>query len=175
MTSPHKALACFEAAGFRFDITHFDHRLMAQKLVYLFQELGVKLGYEGTYSFYLRGTYSPRLTKDLFAHAESPATAKGTVLSKADRARIAELTDVAELRPHLLEVMAAYRFLRRHGKSDTEAMRMIKTTKPFLSDRDVAIGVSKCKGILPELTEVDFASLRKEMEPWEEASAEDEW
>lgn len=170
MTNPKKVAACFKEAGFGFDVTHFDHRLIAQKLVYLLEELGVRLGYKGTFSFYIRGTYSPALTKDLFGmQAEA-----GERLSAADRGRIAKLVSAVDLRPHMLEIMAAYRFLRNQGKSEDEAIRAIKVTKPFISERDVAIGISKCKGIFPEITPQDVTDLDEEMAPWDTASREDE-
>lgn len=169
MTDPQKALACFKEAGLDFDIKQFDHRLMAQKLTYLLQELGVKLGYEKTFSFYLRGTYSPTLTKDLFQAKPSAYS-----LTQADKVRIAKLRSAVELRPHMLEVMAAYRFLRTKGKTETDAIQALRATKPFLSPRDVAVGVSKCKGIFPEVTQADADSLNQEMAAWDAASAEDE-
>ncbi len=171
MTDPQKTLACFKEAGLDFDIKQFDHRLMAQKMTYLLQELGVKLGYEKTFSFYLRGTYSPTLTKDLFQAPVSKATVR---LTQADKVRIAKLRSAVELRPHMLEVMAAYRFLRNQGKTETDAIQTLRATKPFLSPRDVAVGVSKCKGIFREVTAADVDSLNEEMTAWDAASAQDE-
>lgn len=95
-------------------------------------------------------------------------------LSGKDRDRIRRLQERTPLQPDHLEVMAAYRFLRKQGKSQSEAIEIIKSTKPPLNERDVAIGVSKCIGIFPEATDADFKSLQKEMAPWEEAAAQDE-
>lgn len=172
MTDIKKVASCFREAGFDFDIRHFDHRLIAQKLVYLLEELGIRLGYRGTFNFYLRGTYSPRLSNDLFQTPPQVSKANQD-LSPEDRARLATLVSAVELRPHMLEVMAAYRYLRSHGKSEAEAIRTIKVTKPFISERDVAIGISKCKGIFPEFTDQDLADLDDEMAPWDAAYDED--
>lgn len=173
MTNPRKVAACFREAGLDFDITLFEHRLMAQKLVYLLEELGVRLGYRGTFSFYLRGTYSPTLAKDLFQRQDQGGRGSSEELSAADKKRVAKLAGAVELRPHMLEVMAAYRFLRNQSRSEDEAIRTIKATKPFISERDVAIGISKCKGIYPEITAQDLAELNDEMAPWDAASLED--
>ncbi len=173
MKRASKVLACFEEVGLDFDVTQFDSRLMAQKLVFLLQELGVDLGY-GDYNFYLRGTYSPRLTKDLFSVQDASGVRGKSKLSARDKDRIRRLRETIQLRPHLLEVMAAYRFLRKEGLPQDEAIKTIKRTKPFLSERDVAIGVSKCKGIFPEVTQEDIESLHDEMAPWERAAAQDE-
>ena len=113
MTDIQKAIACWHEAGLRFDIKQFDHRLMAQKLTYLLQELGVRLGYEDTFSFYLRGTYSPALTKDLFRAHDAKQDRAEVTLTGADKARVAKLRTAVDLRPHVLEVMAAYRLDRK--------------------------------------------------------------
>lgn len=47
------------------DLTGFDPRLVLQKSIYLAQAAGVDLGY--TFTWYLRGPYSPALTRDAFA------------------------------------------------------------------------------------------------------------
>ena len=97
-------------------------------------------------------------------------------LTQADKGRIAKLRDRQDFRPHVLEVIAAYRFLRKAGRDQEDATRLLRTHKPFISPRDVAIGVSKCKGLWSEVTEDDIESLRKEMEPWEAASPDpDPW
>lgn len=47
----------------RFSLS-FDERLILQKTVYLMQEFGLFIGYN--YSWYLRGPYSPSLSKDAY-------------------------------------------------------------------------------------------------------------
>jgi hypothetical protein len=47
------------------DLSSFGHRLILQKTVYLAQACGVDLGYD--FHWYLRGPYSPALTRDAFA------------------------------------------------------------------------------------------------------------
>jgi hypothetical protein len=46
-------------------LSSFDDRLILQKAVYLAQAAGVELGY--FFHWYLRGPYSPSLTRDAFA------------------------------------------------------------------------------------------------------------
>lgn len=48
-------------------LSSFDDRLILQKAVYLAQAAGVDLGY--FFHWYLRGPYSPSLTRDAFAMA----------------------------------------------------------------------------------------------------------
>lgn len=53
---------------------------------------------------------------------------------------------------------------------ETDAIQTLRATKPFPSPRDVAVGVSKCKGIFPEVTQADADSLNQEMAAWDAAS-----
>jgi len=53
-----------DRASVKLDLSSFDRRLALQKLVYLFQQAGVHLGY--SYNWYLRGPYSPALTEEAF-------------------------------------------------------------------------------------------------------------
>jgi len=50
--------------GVSSDISGFNSRLILQKTVYLLEEAGIRLGY--SFSWYLRGPYSPGLTRDLY-------------------------------------------------------------------------------------------------------------
>lgn len=57
-------LLVIEKLGLEPRIDTFNDRLLMQKSVYLAQALGVNLGYH--FGWYLRGPYSPALTRDLF-------------------------------------------------------------------------------------------------------------
>jgi len=72
MEKYQKVIAFFKELGFRFDISSFDDRLVAQKLVCLLELKGVDLGY--SCSLYVRGPYSPDLTQDLYAFPNEFAT-----------------------------------------------------------------------------------------------------
>src|SRR5262249_50155808 len=54
-----------DALGVPARLNIFSDRLILQKAVYLAQAAGVQLGY--SYNWYLRGPYSPALTRDAFA------------------------------------------------------------------------------------------------------------
>jgi hypothetical protein len=162
-----KVMACFDQVGLKFDLTEFDSRLMAQKVVFLAQELGVNLGYPD-YRFHLRGTYSKSLSSDLYAATATGQAKHRVPLTVADQERLRTLRDSIEIKPNQLEVAAAYRFLtaKQHLASD-QAVVELKRTKPFISERDVAIGISRCKRLFPEITDADIDSLRDEMRPWD--------
>ncbi len=48
---------------------NFDSRLVLQKTVYLMQQFGLNIGY--SFSWYLRGPYSPNLTRDAYELTKS--------------------------------------------------------------------------------------------------------
>lgn len=50
--------------GVSSDVSGFNSRLILQKTVYLLEEAGIRLGY--SFNWYLRGPYSPGLTRDLY-------------------------------------------------------------------------------------------------------------
>jgi len=52
------------ALGQDLDLSSFDQRLILQKTIYLVQAANVDLGY--SFHWYLRGPYSPALTRDAF-------------------------------------------------------------------------------------------------------------
>ena len=54
-----------DALGLPLCLDSFDDRMRLQKTIYLCQQTGVYLGYR--YNWYLRGPYSPDLTRDAFA------------------------------------------------------------------------------------------------------------
>ncbi len=60
-----KKLGFFEPRRFKRD---FERRLITQKTIYLLQAFGLYLGY--SFNWYLRGPYSPGLTRDAYSLAE---------------------------------------------------------------------------------------------------------
>jgi len=58
------ALLTLQELGIRADLSDFDRRLMVQKALYLVEESGLDLGY--FFHWYLRGPYSPGVSRDLF-------------------------------------------------------------------------------------------------------------
>jgi len=53
-----------DRCGFKFDVNSFDHRIKLQKYVFIAKFLGWEHGY--SYNIYLKGPYSPDLTKDYY-------------------------------------------------------------------------------------------------------------
>jgi hypothetical protein len=109
-----------DALGHDLDLSDFDGRLLLQKTIYLAQAAGVDLGY--TFGWYLRGPYSPSLTRDAFAlRAELTQNGdelKDWKLDPAPQGHLAKLRLViqaipAEDRVRRLELLASVHFLLR--------------------------------------------------------------
>jgi uncharacterized protein YwgA len=56
-----KRIGCFDPSSFQ---SEFNDRLILQKIIYLMEESNLSLGY--SYNWYLRGPYSPSLTRDAY-------------------------------------------------------------------------------------------------------------
>lgn len=170
MEKRKKVIAFYKELGFNPDIGEFDDRLIAQKLVCLLELKGVDLGYPC--SLYVRGPYSPDLTKDLFAHTrEFEKHETGTRLNAAEKAIAADLGRIFGLKPVPLEVGATYGFYAfRYQSSPLEALRQVKELKPFYSEAQIALGVSKAKEFLYTPTPKDLEELKKETGLWQRAS-----
>lgn len=118
------------------DISTMDHRMEVQKAVYLAQTAGVPLGY--SYGWYVRGPYSPSLTRDYFDLTDDvPAgmTLKGTAATRLNQVRDLMNDRVANLgRPAWLELVASIHYLiKQSGLSEQTARRKFSDYKPHLS------------------------------------------
>ncbi|MFA6332471.1 MAG: hypothetical protein WCX22_05930 [Methanoregula sp.] len=172
MEKRKKVIAFFKELGFAFDIAEFDDRLIAQKLVCLLELKGIDLGYPC--SLYVRGPYSPDLTQDLYAFTAEFATLEtGARLSAQEKETAGELGRIFGLKPIPLEVGATYGYYTlRQGSDPLEAVRQVKRLKPFYSEAQIALGVSKAKQFLFTSTPEDLEDLRKETGIWQRASLE---
>lgn len=170
MEKRKKVIAFYKELGFSPDIALFDDRLIAQKLVCLLELKGIDLGY--SCSMYVRGPYSPDLTKDLFAHTpEFENLETGTRLSAAEKAIVADLGRIFGLKPVPLEVGATYGFYTlRYGSNPLEALRQVKELKPFYSEAQIALGISKAKEFLYTPTPKDLEELKRETGIWQRAA-----
>ena len=165
-----KVIAFFKELGFEFDISRFDDRLIAQKLVCLLELKGIDLGY--SCSLYVRGPYSPDLTQDLYAFPnEFAAPGTGSRLTPQEKETAGELGRIFGLKPVSLEVGATYGYYTlRQGSDPLEAVRQVKRLKPFYSEAQIALGVSKAKQFLFTPTEKDLEALKEETGIWQRAS-----
>jgi len=109
-----------DALGLTLRLDSFDDRMALQKTIYLCQQAGVHLGYR--YNWYLRGPYSPDLTRDAFdLKAKQGSGFDDTAGWNLDGTSLQRLKEISSLwesrpeskRPHWLELLASVLFLKR--------------------------------------------------------------
>ncbi len=132
-----------EELGVKNGIDTIEDRKNVQKAVYLGQQTGVDLGYR--FGWYVKGPYSPALTKDYYSLAEAIATGddeyKQKTFPKTIKERISKAKPLfkkpegLELENHeWIELVASFHFLRNVSKySEDETVKIIEKEKPHLS------------------------------------------
>lgn len=119
-------------------------RKAIQKAVYLAQLLTTNLGY--SYSWYLKGPYSPSLTRDYYRLSELMHSEEDEFenwrLDKPLSDRLKEIskkleegrTNTGLQKPEWLELLASWCFLIREAKeSEKEAEQTLQSRKPSLA------------------------------------------
>jgi hypothetical protein len=114
-------------------LSSFSDRLILQKAVYLAQAAGVQLGY--SYNWYLRGPYSPALTRDGFAVVaelnQGLDESQGNCLDPASLQRLGTLRKLLESvptdeLPSRLELLASVGFLLRTPAAQGKDARQLQ-------------------------------------------------
>jgi len=113
------------------DKNRFEHRLIAQKLIYLLKLKGVAFCY--SFHLYVRGPYSPDLAREYYQHADefSRCETECTLFS-AEADAVAGLTSLFDKSPSLLEIGATYGYLAYELHHPPEqAYRTVRRMKSF--------------------------------------------
>jgi len=168
-----RMIACLKQAGMRPKVDNFQQKLIIQKAMCLLSLLGMKTGY--SFSLYVRGPYSPDLTKDLYAHTEQVEKLESSYkLNEKEVEMVEKVLEISDkLDPTMLEVAATYAFLwKGMGKNVKEALIELKRLKPFYSAAQIAVGVSRAKELFPP-SEEEVKRMKAEMADWEAAAVED--
>ena len=89
----------------------FDDRLIAQKKIYLLQELGINIGY--SFNWYIRGPYSPHLTSYLYNNYDMLKEQDFTKYHLSDPAKktINKVNDFSKACPESLSNASWYELL----------------------------------------------------------------
>jgi len=168
-----KAIACFGKLGIKPDLHSFQSKLIMQKTVYLLQAMGVKMGYQ--YGWYVRGNYSPDLTKDLYENKDAfGRLSESEALSQKESKAIEEFLEEMGGRPDpaVLEIAAAYAYFFKQYSDVKQAIVKTKEAKPFFSELQFVQGINRAKALVYKPTEEELKRLKAEMAPWEAASDE---
>ena len=163
-----KVIAILKELGFKPNINRFQDRLIVQKIVYLLQLKGVKIGFD--YGLYVRGPYSPDLTKEVYSRVKDFENLRtAATLNSNEIKAIQKLKEIFELKPGLLEVAATYAFFIKEGFSAYEATKKVKKFKPFFSESTIAVGTSVAKEFLFKPSKKAEEEMKREFAVWENA------
>ncbi len=98
------------------DLSSFAERLLLQKRVFFTSMLGVRIGFG--HSWYIRGPYSPALTRDAYAVSEAKGKGSTAIVALPEHV-IQKLEDIKVLfgrawdEPRQLELLASVCYLAR--------------------------------------------------------------
>lgn len=163
-----KAIACLKALGnFKPSVKSFEDRLRIQKIIYLLELKGVEMDF--SFGLYVRGPYSPDLTTEIYEkRADFESLHSEVKLTPEEESAVRELNGLFGMKSSLLEVGATYSYFVTTGKQDpVSAFKMVKKLKPFYTEAQVAVGISKAKEFLFPPTEKQLEEMRKDARLWE--------
>lgn len=166
MGNIEKTIACLKDLDFHFDNRQFEHRLIAQKVIFLLQLKGIELGYP--YSLYVRGPYSPSLASDYYHQAEEFKTLNTVKeLTPKEHQIIQNLEHIFGKKASYLEIGGTYGYFSQKLSYDPiKSMKLVKKMKSQYSDSQIVIGISKAKEFLHVPNEEEIQLLDKETAPW---------
>ncbi len=122
-------------------IKNVSERKEKQKAIYLAKVFGIDLGY--SYGWYVKGPYSPSLTKDYYelqeTNSETTVTLRDDILKSLESVKnnfVQNNKRPAGMQtPEWLELLASWHYLRKVSKySITKANEVMSTQKSHLSD-----------------------------------------
>jgi uncharacterized protein YwgA len=174
MSDLDKVIAFLKELGLTPNVDSFEDKLKIQKIVCLLELMGEDISYKC--SLYIRGPYSPGLTKDLYENRKEVESLKTSyTLSSEDIEKAVRIKEATAdgLDSKMLEIISTYLFLERKLNKDYKnALIELKKLKPFYSDIQIAVGVSRSKLLFP-IKKSDLESMKAEFKDWEEASDSD--
>jgi uncharacterized protein YwgA len=150
------------ALDFPLRLETFGERMALQKVIYLCQVAGIHLGYR--YNWYLRGPYSPDLTRDAFdLNAKQQLESDEIVGWNLDEQSILRLkrlrplwaSKTADDRPGWLELLASVLFLKRSydGRSKDAAglKQILERNEKYFSEDEIRRAIEELdrNGLLP--------------------------
>jgi uncharacterized protein YwgA len=164
-----KVIACMKEVGKKRKVDSFEDKLVIQQMVYLLKLMGFSTAYP--FSLYVRGTYSPELTRDLYEHKDEVEGLRTDYeLPPKESRMLAQLLEASNnLDPTLLEIMGTYEYFIKTGKNSREALTELKNLKPFFSESKIAVGVSRAKQLFPP-DETEIRKMKAEFAELEAAT-----
>ena len=92
-------------------------------------------------------------------------------LNDSDKSILARLSEASDnLNPTMLEIMATYAFLVFKSRDSKQSLITLKQLKPFYSEAQIAVGVSRAKQLFFAPTEKEIKEMKAEFNEWDKAS-----
>ncbi len=140
----------FDQLGIEPSLETISDRIKIQKLVYLAEVFGLDTGF--TFTWYVRGPYSPGLTKVMFDSANGKASglAEDKDLKKIEMMKKFLKDDINS--SEKLELIASLHYVlsvaNKTGAAEYEALDLFYDEKPQFSEKQVKMYLPKVKKIL---------------------------
>ncbi len=171
----NKVIAILGELGIKPNLNDFQNKMVMQKTICLLKYMGIDTGFE--FSIYVRGAYSPALTEQMYLHRTELEKLKTPVsLNSKEKEIVSQFAEVmAGFKPSYLEIAATYQVLLLDGgMSPHDATKKLKAMKPFYSEVEFALGLSRAKQLIPyKFSPESLKEINDELAMWERASDED--
>ncbi len=120
--------------GERFDVNKYQHRLLLQKITYI---LGIKdKTFDYNFNWFVRGPYSPRLTREEYGYRESETNE----LDDRDSKNVESIRSLMDIinEPNLELFASVYYLMKEYGMKNFEDIYFkIHASKPWFEKNDV--------------------------------------
>jgi uncharacterized protein YwgA len=136
---------------------NFRERLIIQKIAFISQSLGIAMGYD--FNLYKKGPYCPRLTDDYYNNPEAIMFFRTEVqLAAYEIKRLNKISEIIFSHPiyfkyhtDLLQAISTILYFKDNDPKlfSDDLFRLTKTSKPYLSDRIVMVGLNLVKMLKP--------------------------
>lgn len=164
-----KVIAVIDYLGLNPNIDEYNWRFLVQKITFLAQSLGVSTDYG--FTPYVKGPYSPSLADDYYSqNANLSAHRTNYQLTPSEIQSLDRIREYCDLEGDLalLESISTFVYLinQESLSNDDEIVVRFKALKPYLSNLNLIIGLTKAKQLLFKeeyLTE----ELKQEMDDWD--------
>ncbi len=164
-----KAFSVFKEAGIQPNLKSFENRIIMQKLICLLDLKGIKTGYE--FNIYVRGPYSPELTKDIYENEKNFIKLSTFVLSSEEKETIKKIKKTIGFEVANLEIATTYAFLvKKENMRPSQAIAHIKKTKGFYSTTQIIEASNNAKEFIFVPNVKLLKELNEEMSSWDTAS-----
>lgn len=171
MNNIRKVQTCLKKLDFSsLSSDNFQDKIIIQKVTCLLQLKGMRFPYH--FNLWVRGPYSPDLTKEVYGNAEEFLTLREwESLKPIENGMVDEFKETIGVKPAQLEVAATYAFLVYElGYDALTATGKVRQIKGFFPESQLALGISKAKQFLHKPSIASNSEVQREALLWDSAS-----